>query len=61
MYEYVMAREYLAKAREEWSYSDFQKAREYSDLAADFAKKAMARTKRESVTNPSPEPVRAQP
>lgn len=61
MYEYAMAREYLAKAREEWSYSDFQKAREYSDLAADYAKRAMARTERESVTNPTPEPVRAQP
>ena len=61
MYEYTMAREYLAKAREEWSYSDFQKSREYSDLAADFAKRAMARTKRDSVSTPSPEPVRVQP
>lgn len=61
MYEFTMAREYLAKAREEWAYSDFQKAREYSDLAADFAKRAMARTKREAVTTPSTEPVRALP
>jgi hypothetical protein len=61
MYEFTMAREYLAKAREEWAYSDFQKAREYSDLAADYAKRAMARTKREAVTNPSTEPVRALP
>ena len=61
MYEFAMAREYLAKSREEWSYSDFQKSREYADLAADYAKRAMARTKRESVTTPTPEPVRAQP
>lgn len=61
MYEFTMAREYLAKAREEWAYSDFQKAREYSDLAADFAKRAMARTKRDAVTTPTTEPVRALP
>ena len=61
MYEFTMAREYLAKAREEWAYSDFQKAREYSDLAADYAKRAMARTKRDAVTTPTTEPVRALP
>ena len=61
MYEFTMAREYLAKAREEWAYSDFQKASEYSDLAADFAKRAMARTKRDAVTTPTTEPVRALP
>jgi len=61
MYEFTMAREYLAKAREEWAYSDFQKAREYSDLAADYAKRAMARTKRGAVTTPTTEPVRALP
>ena len=61
MYEFTMAREYLAKAREEWAYSDFQKAREYSDLAADFAKRAVARTKRDAVTTPATEPVRALP
>ncbi len=61
MYEFTMAREYLAKAREEWAYSDFQKAREYSDLAADYAKRAIARTKRDAVTTPTTEPVRALP
>ena len=42
-YEFISAREYLEKAREEWSYSDYQKAHEYAELALDFAERAYER------------------
>lgn len=57
MYEFAVAREYLAKSREEWSYSDFQKSREYADLAAKCAKQAIALSKREAVPNRDALPV----
>lgn len=36
-YEYVSAVEYLDKAREEWSSSDYQSAEEYAERARQFA------------------------
>lgn len=39
-YEYYRAQELLRKANEEWGYSDFGTAREYAELALEFADKA---------------------
>jgi hypothetical protein len=44
-YEYVSAVEYLAKAQEEWAYSDFQHAERYADRARDFAEQALTRAR----------------
>ena len=47
-FEFVSAVEYLEKAKEEWSFSDFQHAEEYANRAIDFAEAALAR----AVANP---------
>ncbi len=46
LYEYTAAREYLQKAREEYSYSDFWAARIYAEKAESYA--LNARKKAES-------------
>jgi hypothetical protein len=43
VYEYTLAAEYLAKAQEEWGYSDWQKAQRYAELAERYAKEALRR------------------
>ena len=48
-YEFVSAQEYLEKAREEWAYSDYQKALEYAERALQFAEQAYER----AVNNPN--------
>lgn len=48
-YEYVSAVEYLDKAKEEWSFSDYQHAEEYAARARDFAETALQR----AVANPN--------
>lgn len=45
-YEYVSAVEFLAKAEEEWGYSDYQQARLYADEARDLAQRAYERAVR---------------
>ena len=54
-FEFVSAVEYLDKAEEEWSFSDFQHAEEYASRALAFARAALAR----AVANPdrSVEPI----
>lgn len=42
-YEFVSAVEYLAKAKEEWGYSDWQHAEEYASRALEFARAARER------------------
>lgn len=46
VFEFVSAEEYLAKAREEWGYSDFQHALEYAERAVTFAQQAYERAMR---------------
>ena len=46
IYEYVSAEAYLAKAREEWGRSDFQKSVEYARRARTFAIQAYERALR---------------
>ncbi len=55
IYEYTAAREYLQKAREENAYSDFWAARNYADLALDYA--AKARKKAETLGGAEQAPV----
>jgi len=50
-YEYVSAFEYLEKAREEWGYSDYQKALEYARRAVTFAEQAYERAHRNPMRN----------
>jgi hypothetical protein len=60
-YEYFSAKEYLYKAKEEWGYSDFEAALDYSELAYQFAeeayKKAIAKGKFQPVAPVAPAPV----
>jgi len=50
IYEYVSAREYLQKAREENGYSDFWAARIYAEKALDYATKARKRAESSAQT-----------
>ena len=59
VYEYTAAREYLQKAREEYSYSDFWAARTYAEKAEGFALSARKKAEALSASDPSvilPEP-----
>ena len=48
-YEYVSAVQYLEKAKEEWSFSDYQHAEEYGERAREFAESALQR----AIANPN--------
>lgn len=43
IYEYTLATLYLDKAREEWAYNRYQKARDYARLAQRYAEEALLR------------------
>lgn len=43
VYEFALADEYLQKAREEWAYSNWQKAERYAELAREYAADAVDR------------------
>ena len=61
VYEYTAAREYLQKAREEYSYSDFWAARVYAEKAEGYAVQARKKAEALSTTDQSvilPEPTR---
>lgn len=48
-YEFVSAVQYLAKAKEEWGYSDFQHAEVYAQRAVEMATMALER----AIANPN--------
>lgn len=56
-YEFVSAVEYLEKAREEWHYSDFQRALEYARRAKEFAEAAYDRAMQSNTNLPGVESV----
>jgi hypothetical protein len=55
-YQYLSAVEYLAKAREEWGYSDFQQAHRYAQRALAQARAAIdrVRNRTDALGNPLP-------
>ena len=61
VYEYTAAKEYLQKAREEYSYSDFWAARNYAEKAEGYAVSARKKAEAMSTTDQSvilPEPTK---
>jgi hypothetical protein len=55
-YQYISAVEYLEKAREEWSYSDYKAAHEYATRALEQARAAIdrVRNRTDALGNPLP-------
>jgi hypothetical protein len=60
-YEYYAAEEYLHKAREKESYSQYQRAVDYGKRALEFATKALEKSKQAKAAYIQPMPQQAKP